>query len=483
MSSLTDGSRDPFQRFWEQLAEVRRQHPDESFLVEPAEATPGSGIAPRYVYEAKAVLVHQADMARIRRHTAAPDEPSGVPGVRKLRLDDDAHVPTEVDRLNWLSQRDDPAQPGAGTESGGDGGRDQGGSSPARLASPNHLVSIAPVNLCPAGEPHPVPPVTPLWPGPHPEPAGAPGAPGAAGAGVSVLVIDTGFQPDFAADLPALADVNLLAGEPSRELTGPTGLIKEYAGHGTFVTGVLRSAAPGTQVTVSSALQFAGAILEDDLGGQILAVLAEAQAADGRWPHIISLSGGATSHDNHELAGLAPLFDELATTHTDTVLIAAAGNDGTSEHLFWPAAGARAHPGVISVGALRRDGLGRACFSNYGDWVTVYAYGEKVINLFPPGLYAYQHESTAACRYYSPALYPGCGCVTSTQYGDVVGFDGVASWSGTSFATPLVAGMVAAHMTKIGETSDARAAARDLLDRCATTMADEADQEKLLTLR
>ncbi len=476
MSSLTDGSRDPFERFWEQLAEVRRQHPDESFLVEPAEATPGSGIAPRYVYEAKALLVHEGDMSRIRRHTAAPDRPSGVPGVRKLLLDDDTHVPTEVDRLNWLSQRDDPGQPGAGTESGGVGGRAQAGRSPGR-ASPNHVLSICPVNLCPAGEPHPVPPVTPLWPHPHPDAAGA------AGAGVSVLVIDTGFQPDFATDLPALADVSLLAGESPRRLVGPTGLIKEYAGHGTFVTGVLRSAAPGTQVTVSSALQFAGAILEDDLGGKILAVLAAAQEADGRWPHIISISGGATSHDNQELVGLAPLFDELATHHADTVLIAAAGNDGVSEHLFWPAAGARTHPGVISVGALRRDGLGRACFSNYGDWVTVYAYGEKVINLFPPGLYAYQHESTAACRYYSPALYPDCGCVTSTHYGDVVGFDGVASWSGTSFATPLVAGMVAAHMTKIGETSDARAAARDLLDRCATTIVDEADQEKLLTLR
>ncbi len=457
MSSPTDSSREPFQRFWEQLAEVRRQHPGQSFLVEPAEATPGSGIAPRYVYEAQAVLVHEADMPRIRPHTAAPDGPSGAPGVRKLLLDDDVRVPAEVDRLNWLSRSDQE--------------------SPGRLASPNHLVSIAPVNLCPAGEPRPVPPVTPLWPLPGPQ------TDVTAGAGVSVLVIDTGFQPDFAAGQPALADVTLLPGEPSRVLVGPTGLIKEYAGHGTFVTGVLRSAAPGTTVTVSSALEFAGAIMEDDLGGQILAILAAAQEADGRWPHIISISGGATTHDNRELAGLAPLLDELATNHTDTVLIAAAGNDGSSEHLFWPAACARDHPGVISVGALRRDGLGRACFSNYGDWVTVFASGEKVINLFPPGLYAYQHESTAVCRYYSPALYPGCGCVTSTHYGDVVAFDGVASWNGTSFATPLVAGRVAAHMTRIGETSDARAAARDLLDRCAMTIPDQADQIELLALR
>jgi len=480
MVSPTEGSADPYQRFWEQFAEVRRQHPDKDFRVEPAEAAPGSGIAPLYTYEAAAVLVREADMLRLRRYTAVPDGDSGVPGVRKLQLDPRTHLPSEVDRLNWLSQRDpDPAGlPDPGTGSGG--ALDHASRPAGRLASPNHLVSIAPVNLCPAGEPRPVPWATPLWPYPDPGPAGAPGAPGT---GVSVLVIDTGFQVYFADGLPALGQVNQLDGP--RQLTDPaTGLIKEYAGHGTFVAGVLRSAAPGTQVSVSSALQHAGAMLEDCLGSTILDCLDTFQKANnGQWPHIISLSAGATSQDNQELTGLGPLLDRLATDKTGTVLIAAAGNDGTSEHLFWPAASARTHPGVISVGALRRDGLGRACFSNHGDWVTVYAYGEKVINFFPSGTYAYQHDSTPACRYYSPALYPDCGCVTSTHYGDVVGFSGVASWNGTSFATPLVAGMVAAHMTRIGETSDARAAACDLLSQRATAVVDAGDKEKLLTLR
>jgi hypothetical protein len=471
MNAVTDGARDPYARFWEQLAEVRRQNPDTNFLVTPDEATPGSGIPPSYVYEANAVLVHDDDMHRVRRHTRVGDEDSGVSGVRKLRFGNGTHIPTEVDRLNWLCQR---AEPGEHSEHGGPVGRP---------ASPNHLFSIAPVNLCPAGEPRPVPPVTPLWPPPHPlHPHPHPGT---AGEGISVLVIDTGFQQEFADSQPLLAGVQSVGA--ARVLQGPTGLIKEYAGHGTFVTGVLRSAAPGTQVWVSSALQAAGAMLEGDLGGHILQALAAVQdqqnvkEEEKRWPHIISLSGGATSHGNCELKGLKPLFDELATNHTDTVLIAAAGNDG-SEHKFWPAAGARTHPGVISVGALRRDGRGRACFSNHGDWVTVFAYGENVINLFPDGNYAYQHDSTPGCRYYSPALYPDCGCVTSTHYGDLVAFDGRASWSGTSFATPLVAGMIAAHMTKIGEKSNARLAAQDLLDRHAETIVDAADQEVLQAL-
>lgn len=457
MNAVTDDARDPYARFWEQLEEVRRQNQDtdKQFLVAPAEATPGSGIAPRYVYEEQAVLVHDEDMSRVRQHTKAPEQASGVPGVRKLVVDKHIHVPTEVNRLNWLTQRGEP-----------DGTR-------RIMASPNHLVSIAPVNLCPSGEPRPVPPGTPVWPDPRLDKAGH---------GISALVIDTGFQQAFADTELMLSGAGPLPGDAPRQLLGPSGLIKEYAGHGTFVAGVLLSAAPGVRVTVSSALQFAGAILEDKLGGLIIDKLDAAKDKDGRWPRIVSLSGGATTHDNHPLKGLAPLLDKLATDQDHTVLVAAAGNDGTSEHLFWPAA-AQHHPGVISVGALRRDGRGRACFSNHGDWVTVFAYGEDVINAFPPGTYAYQHDSTAVCRYYSPSLYPDCGCVTPTRYGDMVAFDGRARWNGTSFATPLVAGMIAAHMTRIGETSDARRAAKNLLDRHATTIRDEADDEVLRVLR
>ena len=477
MSTPTSGHHDPYHRFWEQFHAVQQVHaaldPATTLLVEPAEATPGSGIAPRYVYEARAVLIRDADMPAVRLHTASPDVDSGTPGVRKLLLDPGLHVPTEVARLNRVSR-----------EAGQDHGRPAG-----PMATPSHLVSIAPVNLCPAGEPRPVPPATPLWPYPHQGPtqpgAGQPaaGSHPVPGTGVSVLVIDTGFQPDAAAVHPALAGVSLIAGEPPRVATDPgTGVIKEYAGHGTFVTGVLRSVAPGTQVTVSSALQNAGAILEHDLGGAILTAL-DAVAVNGRWPDIISLSAGATSQDNQELITLDPLFQRLATEQTHTVLIAGAGNDGTSEHLFWPAASATTRPGVISVGALRRDGRGRACFSNHGDWVTVYAYGEQIINYFLTGFYADQHDSTPACRYYSPPLYPDCGCVQPpTSYGDVVYFDGLASWSGTSFATPLVAGLVAAQMTATGQTN-ARTAARDLLSGSATTISDAGDQEKLLALR
>jgi hypothetical protein len=80
-----------------------------------------------------------------------------------------------------------------------------------------------------------------------------------------------------------------------------------YAGHGTFVAGVLRCTAPGVELTVANTLMRAGALLEDELGTAILDLVER----DG-WPHIISLSAGGTSHRNCDLLGLRSFLDRLA---------------------------------------------------------------------------------------------------------------------------------------------------------------------------
>jgi subtilisin family serine protease len=134
--------------------------------------------------------------------------------------------------------------------------------------------------------------------------------------------------------------------------------------------------------------------------------------------------------------------------------VAAAGNDAVSLP-FWPAA----FPETLSVGALREDGGGRACFSDFGDWVDVFAPGERLVNAFTHGSYGYLHAPSETCRNTDPALYEGCTCVTSPPRNELRTFAGMAEWSGTSFATPWVVGLIAARMSRTGETPHEAAAA------------------------
>ena len=75
----------------------------------------------------------------------------------------------------------------------------------------------------------------------------------------------------------------------------------------------------------------------------------------------------------------------------------------------------------MSVGALD-ERQPRPHFSNYGtDWVDVWAHGTHLVNAFPVG------------TYYVKEPGPTQGEVSAS-------FTGLAQWSGTSFATPIVTG-------------------------------------------
>jgi hypothetical protein len=339
----------------------------------------------------------------------------------------------------------------------------------------NHVVSICHVSLCPADEPYPVPP------GVDPQP---PLGELDAGLGVRIDIIDTGLDQQWTSLLETAAidnfELNVKPETIPRLGTGtPTEYIMEYEGHGTCITGVVQRVAPAARVRVFNDLKWAGATTEDDLRRALTESLC-------REPDIISLSAGGRTHKCRPHLGLDPFYDDLKA-NGKTLLVAAAGNEGGTDE-FWPAAYAGRRyavhpPAVVSVGALREDGLGRACFSNFGPWVTVFEAGERLVNAFPNGNYRYVDAPALRCRYHDPALYCPCTCVTAPPQHARVSFDNsLARWSGTSFATPYVAARIAVHMKKTGAKT-ARSAAADLLDNHRECIHDAADAEHLHLLR
>jgi Subtilase family len=284
------------------------------------------------------------------------------------------------------------------------------------IATPNHVFSITPVYPCPATEPTHVPPDIP------PDPGICDGS----GAGVFIYVPDTGLL-EHAAVHPWLAGVT---GQPD-ELPPPDSsgvvMIPEYTGHGTFVAGVARCMAPGSTVFVTSDFTTAGVLSEFE-------IVLRLNHALGLGVNIISLSAGGTTRHNLPPLGFEGFWSRYRS-YKGVLLVAAAGNNSTRRP-FWPAA----FPQVVGVGALAANRRGRAYFSDFGPWVDVYAPGEDLVNAYAVGTYRYREPP---------------------HIGQEREFHGMARWSGTSFATPLVAGLIAARMTRTGE--NARQAADALL--------------------
>jgi hypothetical protein len=282
------------------------------------------------------------------------------------------------------------------------------------VATPDHILSVTPVWACPATEPAGVPD------GALPDPGPCAGS----GSGTFIYVPDTGLLDGAAAGHSWLAGVT--GTEDPLQHPGGVATIPDYAGHGTFIAGVARCMAPAAKVVVARDFNTAGAIAEH----QIVLRLREALSLA---PDVISLSAGGATRKDLPLLGFEA-FWESYRHYKGTVLVASAGNN-SSRRPFWPAA----FPQVVGVGAVAANGRARAYFSDHGPWVDVYAPGEDLVNAYAHGVYHYREPPNTGSHH----------------------FHGMARWSGTSFAAPLVAGLIAARITRTGENG--RQAAGSLL--------------------
>jgi hypothetical protein len=349
-----------------------------------------------YLYRTGVVLVRDEDLTRVIElfQGGRPGE-GGIAGVTRLRLPD--KVPPEAPEDRSVTQRFlkyADLRLGRG------------------VVTPEHLFYVTPsVSPCPATEPEEVPPgipPDPVLPTPY-LPAGA-----ADGRGVKVVVLDVGWS-----DAPAAYWLAGVTGDPENAFDG-SGRIRPYAGHGTFIAGVMRAIARNVEIVVKSYFTTAGAMWEFDLAEALDEVL-------DLGPDIISLSAGTRTRFDLPALGLDVFIETRLNRVNGLTLVAAAGNESTRDY-FWPAA----FPETVGVGALADNGRDRASFSNFGGWVDVYAPGENLVNAFLNGDYE---------------------CTEPPNAGDLRSFTGMARWSGTSFATPLVAGLIAGRMSVTGENA------------------------------
>ena len=283
-----------------------------------------------------------------------------------------------------------------------------------------------------------------------------------------LVVLDTGVgeHPWFAVDTVAAAlalangdPIGMDVVEPAVQDTDPegkgavpdtlTGLLASHAGHGTFISGLLRQTCPDAELTALRVMSGDGVVAEDELTGPLtaLAVLLDQQPGSID-AVVLSLGYYAETDDADYTAGLKDLLVELA--ERGVVTFAAAGNDSTDRRSY-PAAfadqpefSADGMLPLVAVAALNPD-RSVALFSNDAPWVNGEAPGANVVSTAPVLASGAWSADTILL---GPDGEPR-GTIDPDSFSS-----GFATWSGTSFAAPVLAGRYAAALSAAGCPAD-----------------------------
>ena len=166
------------------------------------------------------------------------------------------------------------------------------------------------------------------------------------------------------------------------------GLLATHAGHGTFISGLLRQTCPNADITCLRIMDGDGVVAEDELTEAVTALAVRLDQNKGSIDALVLSLGYyvETDEDIQYTAGLKHLLIYLATR--GVITFAAAGNDCTDRRSY-PAAFADA-PEFNTVGALPLLAVAAlnpdksvALFSNDADWVNGEAAGANVVSTAP----------------------------------------------------------------------------------------------------
>ena len=234
-----------------------------------------------------------------------------------------------------------------------------------------------------------------------------------------------------------------------------TGMLDSHSGHGTFIAGLIRQTCADADITAVRVMDSDGVVpelmLTDALTG-----LGVVQADGSTTIDAVVLSLGyysETAEDATYTAGLRPLV--LALTALGIGIFCAAGNDSTLKRSYPaafcadPAFADGLHLPMASVAALNPDST-VALFSNEGDWVNAEALGANLVSTAP----SLAQGSWAQDTYLDGPDGTRRGTVDPDCF---VG--GFSTWSGTSFAAPVLAGRYLARLAEkpVARTVAARA--------------------------
>ncbi|SDP32229.1 Subtilase family protein [Nakamurella panacisegetis] len=224
------------------------------------------------------------------------------------------------------------------------------------------------------------------------------------------------------------------------------GTLASHSGHGTFIAGLIRQACPEADIVALAVMGADGIVAESTLT-DALTLLADRQREEPGWADALVLSLGYYAETADDLAyntALKRILVELG--RLGVAVFCAAGNDATDRPSY-PAAFAVdedfAAPDVVplvSVAALNPDGS-VALFSNDGPWVTAEALGVNLVSTAPV---TSDGSARAGVHVRGPQGRPRGG-VDPDAFGN-----GFASWSGTSFAAPVLAGQYLRTLAEAG---------------------------------